>query len=149
MDATQVMVPAPDIYTAMERGTVDGAAWPGLGVTDFGWEKFVKYRVDPAVWQFDNLIWVNLDKWNSLTAAQQDALTASVIEFEREAHAYYAGLAAAEREETLAAGVQPFMLEEAAAQMLIKESEALQWAQIEKKSSEYYDRLRESFPPTQ
>lgn len=149
MDATQVMVPAPDIYTAMERGTVDGAAWPGLGVTDFGWEKFVKYRIDPAVWQFDNLIWVNLDKWSSLTAAQQDALTASVIEFEREAHGYYAGLADAERKQTIAAGVQPFMLEDAAAKMLIKDSEALQWAQIEKKNSAYYDRLREKFPPTQ
>ncbi len=149
MNATQVMVPAPDIYTAMERGTVDGAAWPGLGVTDFGWEKFVKYRVDPAVWQFDNLIWVNLDRWKSLTKAQQEALTESVVEFEREAHAYYAGLAKAEQKKTISAGVQSFMLEGDAAKMLITESEALQWAQIKKKNSEYYDRLREKFPPTQ
>ena len=57
--ATTVTVPAPDIYNALERGVVDGAAWPGLGITDYGFEKFVGYRIDPPVWQFDNLIWVN------------------------------------------------------------------------------------------
>ncbi len=149
MGATQVMVPAPGIYTAMERGTVDGAAWPGLGVTDFGWEKFVEYRIDPPVWQFDNLLWINLDRWNGLTDAQRDALTASVIGFERDAYDYYAALAAAERKKTLAAGVQPFALQGAAAKTHIRRAEALQWAQIAAKKSAYYDRLREKFPPTE
>ena len=149
MGATQVMVPAPDIYTALERGTVQGAAWPGLGITDFGFERFIKYRIDPAVWQFDNLIWINLDKWQSLTQAQRDALTNSVIVFERDAYEFYSNLPAEEKKKTLGAGVKPFVLKGEAAKMLVKDAQALQWAQVEERSPENYTRLREKFPPTE
>ena len=38
--AINVMIPAPDIYTSLERHIVDGAAWPGLGITDYGLRNF-------------------------------------------------------------------------------------------------------------
>ncbi len=148
MGATQVMVPAPDIYSALERGVVDGAAWPGLGITGFGFEKFISYRVDPPVWQFDNMLLVNLDKWRKLTKAQQDALTDSVVEFEKEAYDYYVRLKKEEVEKTAKAGVKSFMLKGDAAKLHIKRAQDIQWEQIRTKAPENYEALRAKFPPS-
>ena len=149
MGATQVMVPAPDIYSALERGVVDGAAWPGLGITDLGFEKFIGYRVDPQVWQFDNLLLVNLDKWNTLTEAQQNALSGSVVEFETRAYDYYARLASEEKAKTDEVGVQSYMLSPDAAKLHVSRAQEIQWAQIREKAAENYDALREKFPPAE
>ncbi len=149
MGATQVMVPAPDIYSALERGVVDGAAWPGLGITDLGFEKFIGYRVDPPVWQFDNLLLVNLEKWRKLTRAQQEALQASVVQFERDAFDYYAKLVREEQAKTDRAGVKSFMLSDAAAKRHIARAQEIQWEQIRSKAPENFDALRAKFPPSQ
>ncbi len=148
MNATTIVVPAPDIYTSLERGVVDGAAWPGLGITLFGFEKLISYRVEPPVWQFDNLLLVNLDKWGTLTKAQQDALQTSVIEFEKEAYSYYSNLYKEEKEETLKAGVKPFVLEGEGAKLHVTRAQNIQWEQIRTKAPENYEALRAKFPPS-
>jgi TRAP-type C4-dicarboxylate transport system substrate-binding protein len=148
MGATNVMVPAPDIYGALERGLVDGAAWPGLGITDFGFEKFIKYRIDPPVWQFDNLLWINANKWKSLNPQQRNALAESVAKFESDAYAYYQKLATEEQAKTAKAGVKPFPLRPDAAKKYVTAAEALQWAEIKAKAPENYERLQKAFPPT-
>ncbi len=48
-----------------------GAKW---GVNDFGWHKFVKYRYEPGFLTAGVNILVNLDRWNSMNAAQRDCL---------------------------------------------------------------------------
>ncbi|MDA0261394.1 MAG: hypothetical protein O3A21_04260, partial [Proteobacteria bacterium] len=35
-----------DVYTALERGTVDGYGWAYLGVKDFGWYEVSKYVIN-------------------------------------------------------------------------------------------------------
>lgn len=149
MGASSVMIPAPDIYTSLERGIVDGAAWPGLGIVDLGFEKFVGYRIDPPVWQFDNLIWINADKWQSLTDAQRAALSDSVRDFEPKAHAFYEELVKKEKAAVEAAGVEPLMLPAGSATKYVADAEALQWGQIKAKAPENYDALRNAFPPTE
>ena len=43
-----VNIAAPEVYTALERGTVQGYGWPLWGINDFGWDKLTKMRVDPG-----------------------------------------------------------------------------------------------------
>ena len=148
MGATQIHVPAPGIYNALERNLVDGAAWPGLGIVGFGFQKFVSYRVDPMVWQFDNLIWINLDKWNSLTQAQRDALTTSVIAYEPIAHVFYEKLVAERWAKIGKEGVKSFELTGAAARRYIAAAEQVQWDQVKKLAPNEYDELRKKFPPS-
>lgn len=147
MGATNVMIPAPDIYGALERKIVDGAAWPGLGITDLGFEKFVRYRIDPPVWQFDNMVWINANKWKSLSKAAQDALNASVAKLEEDAFNYYGSLVAAERAKTDKAGVKSFALKGDAAKKYMSVAEALQWEEIKKKAPDNYEALRAKFGP--
>ena len=50
-----LMQPAPgEVYTALERGVVDGYGWPIHALFDLNWQEKTKYRIDPgfydAVW---------------------------------------------------------------------------------------------------
>jgi len=144
--ATTVTVPAPDIYNALERGVVDGAAWPGLGITDYGFEKFIGYRIDPPVWQFDNLLWVNQDKWNSLNEAQQNALSEAVLAYEPVAYEYYKNLAAEERAEVEAAGVKSYSLSPEAEAAFVAHARSVQWDKLQEAGSPHWDALRAALP---
>ena len=142
--ATNVMVPAPDIYTSLERHMVDGAAWPGLGITDYGFEKFLGYRIDPPVWQFDNLLWINNDKWNGLNEEQRKVLTESVVAFEEIAYHYYKNLATEERLKVEASGVNSFRMSSEAERLYVDSAQDLQWEQVKKLAPENYKALRET-----
>lgn len=144
--ATTVTVPAPDIYNALERGVVDGAAWPGLGIVELGFHKFIGYRIDPPVWQFDNLLWINADKWKSLTDSQRQALTEAVAEYEPVALDYYRDLAEQERKTVEEAGVKSFRLSPEAEQDYVRFAKSVHWDQVKQKSPDHYDALRAALP---
>ena len=145
--AINVMIPAPDIYTSLERHIVDGAAWPGLGITDYGVEEFLGYRIDPPVWQFDNLLWINNDKWSSLTDQQRKVLADSVRLFEPIAYEYYRKLAEEERATVEAAGVRSFQMSRSAEAAYVDAAQRLQWEQVEKLAPENYQALRSVMTP--
>jgi TRAP-type C4-dicarboxylate transport system substrate-binding protein len=71
LGANLVRTAPGEVYTALERGTIDGYGWPIQGVLDLGWHEQTKYRVDPGFYRVDVNILVNLDKWNSLTDEQR------------------------------------------------------------------------------
>src|SRR4249920_3375043 len=78
----QVMTTAPgEVYTALERGVIDGYGWPIHALFDLNWQEKTKYRVDPGFYNAEVGLIMNLDKYKSLTAAQRDYL-------ERKAQAY-------------------------------------------------------------
>lgn len=145
MGATVVPVPAPDIYNALERGVVDGAAWPGLGTIEYGWNEFIDYRIDPAVWQFDNLLFVNGDAWDALSPETREALRASVIELESAAYNHYARLAAEEAAQIEAAGTAPFILEGEMRDAYLENAANIMWTTLQEVAPENYEALREAF----
>lgn len=86
---TPVAVPVPEVYTALERGVVDGLGFPLVGVRDLSWTKFAKWRIDPSFFQTDLLTIVNLDRWNALSEAARQILQASAIAYEAESYQYF------------------------------------------------------------
>src|SRR5438045_2080572 len=48
MGASVVQTAPGEVYTALERGVVDGYGWPITGIFDLGWHEKTKYRVDPG-----------------------------------------------------------------------------------------------------
>lgn len=74
MGASMIRTKPGDVYTALERGTVDGYGWPTQGVLDLGWHEVTKYRVDPAFYRASVEVLINLDAWNKLTDAQKAVL---------------------------------------------------------------------------
>jgi len=77
LGATPLRMAPPDVYTALERGAVDGYGWPLWGIQDFGWQKYTKYRYGPGFISAAVAIIANLDKWKSLDGGQQACLTAT------------------------------------------------------------------------
>ena len=69
-----VNIAAPEVYTALERGTVQGYGWPLWGINDFGWEKLTKMRIDPGFYNVVVNVLMNKTKYDSLSrrAAQGD-----------------------------------------------------------------------------
>lgn len=86
MGASMIRTKPGDVYTALERGTVDGYGWPTQGVLDLGWQEVTKYRVDPGFYRASVEVLVNLDRWKKLDAAQKAVL--------RKASAWLEGLCA-------------------------------------------------------
>lgn len=74
---------APEVYSLLERGVVDGYGWPISGIFDFSWEKVTKYRVDPGFYSADIHVLMNKDFWDSkLNDEQRKFLTDMMIEQE-------------------------------------------------------------------
>jgi TRAP-type transport system periplasmic protein len=82
LGATVVQTPPGEVYTALERGVVDGYGWPINGIFDFNWHEKTKFRVDPGFYSAEVSLVMNLDKWKALNAKQRELLTKHVIALE-------------------------------------------------------------------
>jgi TRAP-type C4-dicarboxylate transport system substrate-binding protein len=78
-----VTINAPEVYTALQSGIVDGFGWPVTGPLKRGWLDSVKYVIDLPFFGASNVVIVmNLDKWKALPPATQDALSKLTADFE-------------------------------------------------------------------
>src|SRR5712672_1865560 len=85
LGATVVQTAPGEVYTALERGVVDGYGWPIQGIFEQKWEEKTKYRVDPGFYNAEVSLVMNLDKWKSLQPAQRDLLTKAAVAMEQQA----------------------------------------------------------------
>lgn len=69
-----VVLPASEIYTALEKGLVDGAAWPIIGALDYGWYEVADYLLRPGMGANFEPIFMNLETWNGLSEEDQAAI---------------------------------------------------------------------------
>jgi TRAP-type C4-dicarboxylate transport system substrate-binding protein len=83
-----VNIAAPEVYTALERGTVQGYGWPLWGINDFGWEKLTKTRIDPGFYNVVNTVLMNKDKYASLSSQQRKVIDDAVTWFELDSVSY-------------------------------------------------------------
>jgi len=79
LGGTAVTTAPGEVYTALERGVVDGYGWPVLGIFDLGWDKVTKYRLEPPFYSVEVGVLVNLDAWKGLTDAQRKVLNDAAL----------------------------------------------------------------------
>jgi TRAP-type transport system periplasmic protein len=77
-----VNIAAPEVYTALERGVVQGYGWPLWGINDFGWDKLTKMRIDPGFYSVVNNILMNKSKYDGLTPEQRKVIDDAVVWFD-------------------------------------------------------------------
>jgi len=82
LGASVININASEIYTALERGTVDMMGWTQIGLMDLNWDRYIKYRILPEFFQTDLMIIVNQKKWESLSPKTRDILQRTVIAHE-------------------------------------------------------------------
>jgi TRAP-type transport system periplasmic protein len=86
LNATAVNTAGGEVYTALERGTVDGFWWGGREIRTWAWQEVCKYIWGPPFWTVDVYVMMNKKKWDSLDPAQRDVLTKIMIEYEHKTH---------------------------------------------------------------
>ena len=83
-----VNIAAPEVYTALERGTVQGYGWPLWGINDFGWDKLTKMRIDPGFYNVVVNLLMNKSRYDTLSPAQRKVIDDAVAWFEKDNERY-------------------------------------------------------------
>jgi TRAP-type C4-dicarboxylate transport system substrate-binding protein len=82
LGAQVINLPSTELYTALERGTVDITAWTQIGLMDLNWDRYIKYRIGPDFFSTDLMIIMNQKKWNALSPKTREILTRVTAEHE-------------------------------------------------------------------
>lgn len=74
LGGTAVVIPFGELYSAAEKGVIDGLVWPSVGAVGFKFHEVTPYLAEPAFGTVSYLIMMNLDKWNALDADTQKTM---------------------------------------------------------------------------
>jgi TRAP-type transport system periplasmic protein len=74
LGGSMVNLSGGQIYAALQRGVVDGAAWPVMGAVNFKWHEVAKYMMRPRFGVSPYTVTMNLNKFNKMTKADQELL---------------------------------------------------------------------------
>ena len=85
LGATVVQTAPGEVYTALERGVVDGYGWPITGIFDLGWHEKTKYRVDPGFYSAEVSILINKNAWAKLNEQQKRVISDAAAWIEAQA----------------------------------------------------------------
>jgi len=86
LGATVVQTAPGEVYTALERGVVDGYGWPINGIFDFNWHEKTKFRVDPGFYNAEVSLIINLDKYKGLPAKTREARQQAAVQLRQAPH---------------------------------------------------------------
>lgn len=145
LGATVVQTAPGEVYTALERGVVDGYGWPTAGIFDLGWHEKTKYRVDPGFYRAEVSVIVNLTSWNKLNDEQRKIISDAAAELETGFQAVEAKENAGDIEKMKAAGIQTIEFKGADADKYLKTAYDAAWDGIIKQSPVHGPKLREYF----
>jgi len=141
--ANPVVIAPPEVYTALERGVVDGYTWPAGLIKDWGWEKVTKCVVQPGVYNGANVIVMNKKKWDEISADLQKLLIEAEDEAARLAKQRALDLIKNEKEALQKMGVQYVELPPAEAKKLVDAAYSALWDIILEKSPTNGPKLKE------
>jgi TRAP-type C4-dicarboxylate transport system substrate-binding protein len=144
MGATVITTPPGEVYTALERGVVDGYGWPIQGIFDANWQEKTKYRVDPGFYSAEVSLIMNLAKWRSLTQAQRDLLMRHMIAAEAENDTWKV-LNDNDTKRQAQAGIQVITFDAATSKQYLDKAYSVAWESLAKVSPQYAPQLRKLF----
>src|ERR1700730_1392257 len=145
LGGTVVQTAPGEVYTALERGVVDGYGWPISGIFDLGWNEKTKYRVDPGFYTAEVSVLVNKTVWDGLSPAQQAVLRKAADQGEAEAAAAFARDNAAETERQTRAGIEAIAFDAAATKHYLDVAYQAGWVGVTRQSPELGPKLQALF----
>ena len=74
LGGTAVIIPFGELYSAAEKGVIDGLVWPAVGAVGFKFHEVTPFLAEPAFGTVSYLIMMNLDKRKSLDSATQKTM---------------------------------------------------------------------------
>src|ERR1700704_2238966 len=148
LGATVVQTAPGEVYTALERGVVDGYGWPITGIFDLGWHEKTKYRVDPGFYTAEVSVLVNKTAWDKLNDKQRAVLRNAADRAEAEAAADFVAENAKDTKRQADAGIQTITFDAAGAAAYRTKAYQAGWEGIIKQSPEHGPKIRDFFAIT-
>lgn len=142
--ATVTIAPA-EVYPALERGVVDGVAWPEIGIEERKFHEVAKYMLLPTYYDVRSSMLMNRAAFDKLPAPLQTLLVETVREVEEWGAKTFREEAEREHERLRKLGVEMVTLPEAEARRFLQIARDALWEQVMKDSPKYGARLREAF----
>ncbi|MEK9646792.1 MAG: TRAP transporter substrate-binding protein DctP [Alphaproteobacteria bacterium] len=143
LGARTLQMPRREIFTAMERGAVDGFANLDSEVMALGWHEVSKYKISPGFYHPIIIVGINVDKWKSLDSKQQGVLTNAGLYLENELSA---SLGKQDREIgnqlVTQKGMELIKLPDADAKEFLRLATKAQWDVVEKRDPVVGKKLR-------
>jgi TRAP-type C4-dicarboxylate transport system substrate-binding protein len=147
LGASVVQTAPGEVYTALERGVVDGYGWPLIGIFDLGWQEKTKYRIEPGFYSVEAGVIFNANTWNKFTPAQREFLDKQQIWLES-LNADMGGKdAQAEIKRQRDAGIEVIKLDDTQARIFVKTAYDAAWNAIVSASPQHGPKLREMMAP--
>lgn len=82
LGGSPVVMGGGEIYSALEKGVIDAAAWGLTGVADLKWYEVAKHVARPTFGSATFLTFMNLKAWNALPPAQQKLFIDEAVKLE-------------------------------------------------------------------
>jgi len=84
LGATTVVLPPAEIYTSVDKGVIDGLAWPAAGAIGFKFHEVAPYMVRPSYASVSYIIFMNNNAFKKLSAADQKLLIDQGFQLEKD-----------------------------------------------------------------
>lgn len=83
LSGTPALLPPAEIYSAVEKGVIDGLTWTSVGAYGLKFHEVAPQIVEPSFGNVSYLILMNLDSFQSLSESQQQILLDAGYQLER------------------------------------------------------------------
>ena len=147
LGASVVQIAPGEVYTALERGVVDGYGWPLTGIFDLGWQEKTKYRVEPGFYAIELGVVFSANTWKKLTPQQREFLEKQGAWLESLNAETASKDAPAEIKRQQEAGIQVVKLDPVQSALLVKTANDTAWDAVVKASPVHGPKLREMLAP--
>ena len=135
-----------EIYGGLQKGVVDGAAWPTIGALNFKWYEVAKYMLRPRFGCTITTVTMNLKSFNMLTSKQRNVMVSEGKKLEVSILAEADKMQEAELVKLKQLGVEETWAEKAQFAKLVRSRQKGLWELamvFNKRSAPYIKELRE------
>jgi len=138
----QVMTTAPgEVYTALERGVIDGYGWPIHALFDLNWQEKTKFRVDPGFYNAEVSLVMNLDKYKSLPPKVREFVDREALAYEQQ-NDFWKSYNENEKKRQAEAGIQTISFDAATSKAYVEKAKEIGWTAAIKASPQYGEQLK-------
>lgn len=144
LNASVITTPPGEVYTALERGVVDGYGWPIGGIFDFNWNEKTKYRVDPGFYDAEVSLVMNLDSYKRLSETQRTFLHKQLLALEAQ-NTFWIQYAVDETARQAKAGIETLSFDKITSKQFKDKAYETAWAAAFKQSPEVASKFKALF----
>ena len=134
LGAKVVSMPSAEVYTALERGTIDSTFWSPSSIIGYHGYEVTNYFTTPMLMGGNPCIFMNEDKWQGLPEHLQDLIVETCIEGEQGMLKMNMDPA----DPNSVPGLRRQMLEKGMTQVVLPPAELARWQEAEKSVWDWY-----------